>query len=112
MIGERQNLIFQPQASFFIMDQHTGEVKALCGGRGEKTASLTLNRATNVYRQPGSSFKVITSFAPALIPAELLWELFTMTHLIRLAPNPSATGGEKAAVLPVIPVSVKASSIP
>ena len=66
MIAERQNLILQPQASFFIMDQHTGEVKALSGGRGEKTASRTLNRATNVYRQPGSSFKVITSFAPAI----------------------------------------------
>ena len=66
VIAERQNLILQPQASFFIMDQHTGEVKALSGGRGEKTASRTLNRATNVYRQPGSSFKVITSFAPAI----------------------------------------------
>ena len=48
------------------MDQHTGEVKALSGGRGEKTASLTLNRATGIYRQPGSAFKVITAFAPAL----------------------------------------------
>ena len=66
MIAERQNLILQPQASFFIMDQHTGEVKALSGGRGEKTASRTLNRATNVYRQPGSSFKVLTAFAPAI----------------------------------------------
>ena len=66
VIGERQNLILQPQASFVLMDQHTGEVKALSGGRGEKTASLTLNRASNVYRQPGSSFKVITAFAPAL----------------------------------------------
>ena len=66
IIGERQNLILQPQASFVLLDQHTGEVKALCGGRGEKTASLTLNRASNVYRQPGSAFKVITAFAPAL----------------------------------------------
>ena len=31
-----------------------------------KKANLTLNRATNVPRQPGSTFKVITSFAPAL----------------------------------------------
>ena len=66
VIAERQNLILQPQASFFIMDQHTAEVKALSGGRGEKTASRTLNRATNVYRQPGSSFKVLTAFAPAI----------------------------------------------
>ena len=66
IIGERQNLILQPQASFVLMDQRTGEVRALSGGRGEKTASLTLNRASNVYRQPGSAFKVITAFAPAL----------------------------------------------
>ena len=66
VIGERQNLILQPQTSFVIMDHHTGEVKAICGGRGEKKASLTLNRASNVYRQPGSAFKVITAFAPAI----------------------------------------------
>ena len=66
VIAERQNLILQPQASFFIMDQHTAEVKALSGGRGEKNSRRTLNRATNVYRQPGSSFKVLTAFAPAI----------------------------------------------
>lgn len=66
IIGERINLTLQPQASFVLMDQHTGEVKALCGGRGQKKASLTLNRASNVYRQPGSAFKTITAFAPAL----------------------------------------------
>ena len=48
------------------MDQKTGQVKAISGGRGTKTASLTLNRATNTTRQPGSTFKVITAFAPAL----------------------------------------------
>lgn len=66
VIGERLNTNLQPQASFVIMDQHTGEVKAISGGRGEKKDSLTLNRATNVYRQPGSTFKVISAFAPAL----------------------------------------------
>ena len=48
------------------MDQKTGQVKAISGGRGTKTASLTLNRATDTTRQPGSTFKVITAFAPAL----------------------------------------------
>lgn len=66
IIGERMQTTLQPQASFVIMDQATGEVKAISGGRGEKTASLTLNRATNTLRQPGSTFKVITAFAPAL----------------------------------------------
>ena len=48
------------------MDQKTGYVKAISGGRGAKTANLTLNRATNTPRQPGSTFKVISAFAPAL----------------------------------------------
>lgn len=48
------------------MDQKTGYVKAIVGGRGEKTRSLTLNRATSTKRQPGSCFKVLTSYAPAL----------------------------------------------
>lgn len=66
IIGETLNQTLEPQASFVIMDQKTGQVKAISGGRGEKTASLTLNRATNTLRQPGSTFKVLTSFAPAL----------------------------------------------
>ncbi len=66
IIGERLNAILQPQTSFVLMDQHTGEVKALSGGRGEKSDSLTFNRASDALRQPGSAFKVVTSFAPAL----------------------------------------------
>ncbi|MDO4268383.1 MAG: transglycosylase domain-containing protein [Eubacteriales bacterium] len=66
IIGERLTKILQPQVSFVLMDQKTGQVKAISGGRGAKTASLTLNRATNTMRQPGSTFKVISAFAPAL----------------------------------------------
>lgn len=66
VLAERAQTTLQPQASFVIMDHTTGEVKAICGGRGEKTASLTLNRATNTPRQPGSTFKVVSAFAPAL----------------------------------------------
>ena len=36
------------------------------GGRGEKTASKTLNRASGITRQPGSTFKILTAYAPAL----------------------------------------------
>ena len=49
-----------------IIDQHTGYVIALVGGRGEKTASLTLNRATDTYRQPGSTFKPLAVYGPAI----------------------------------------------
>lgn len=64
--GETLNYILEPQVSFVIMDQHNGNVLALNGGRGEKVLSRTLNRATDTKRQPGSTFKVLTSFAPAL----------------------------------------------
>ncbi len=66
IVGESLTKILQPQVSFVIMDQRTGQVKAINGGRGAKTASLTLNRATNTPRQPGSTFKVISAFAPAM----------------------------------------------
>ncbi len=66
IIKEQVFPIPQPQAAMVIMDYRTGEVKALSGGRGEKLANLTLNRATDSPRQPGSVFKVLASFAPAV----------------------------------------------
>ena len=41
-------------------------MKAIIGGRGTKTASLTLNRATDSTRQPGSTFKIVSTYAAAL----------------------------------------------
>ncbi len=66
VIAERVSFTPQPQSSMTIMDQSTGYVKAIMGGRGEKTASLTLNRATDTKRQPGSTFKIPSTYAPAL----------------------------------------------
>ena len=65
-VAERVNFAPQPQSSMSIIDQHTGYVKAIIGGRGKKTASLTLNRATDTTRQPGSTFKILSTYAPAL----------------------------------------------
>ncbi len=64
--GEKFKVTIQPQASVVLMDQHTGHVKAIVGGRGEKTSNLSLNRATMSTRQPGSTFKVLASFIPAM----------------------------------------------
>ena len=66
VVAERVNFIPQPQSAMTVIDQHTGYVKAIIGGRGEKTASLTLNRATDSTRQPGSTFKIVSTYAPAL----------------------------------------------
>ena len=56
----------QPQAAFVIEEQSTGYVVAVVGGRGAKEGRRTLNRATAAKRSPGSTFKVLASFAPAL----------------------------------------------
>jgi len=65
IIGENTNYILQPQVSFVIMDQKNGQVLALVGGRGRKTGARTLNRATDSLRQPGSTFKILSTYLPA-----------------------------------------------
>lgn len=72
IFAERLSFMMEPQSSMTIMDQKTGYVKAIIGGRGEKTASLTLNRATDSTRQPGSTFKIVSTYATALEQGETL----------------------------------------
>ena len=62
---ENYELAPQPEISVTVSDQNTGYVVAMLGGRGEKEASRTLNRATDTTRQPGSTFKILT-FAAAI----------------------------------------------
>lgn len=64
--GEVISFTIQPQISFVLMEQSTGKVAAIVGGRGQKTASRTLNRATDSKRQPGSTFKILSTYLPAL----------------------------------------------
>ncbi|MBD5395863.1 MAG: PBP1A family penicillin-binding protein [Lachnospiraceae bacterium] len=69
--GEKISLTPQPQVSIVIEDQRTGYVVAMVGGRGVKEGSRTLNRATDTKRQPGSTFKIVAVYAPALDSAGL-----------------------------------------
>lgn len=71
VLGEKIDLTPQPQVCITIEEQSTGYIVAMVGGRGEKTASRTLNRATDSYRQPGSTFKVISTYAPGIDSAGL-----------------------------------------
>ncbi|HWT76486.1 MAG TPA: transglycosylase domain-containing protein [Mobilitalea sp.] len=66
LLGEKATFTIQPQSSFVVMNQYTGEVQAIIGGRGEKEGNRTLNRATNTQRQPGSTFKILSTYLPAL----------------------------------------------
>ncbi len=56
----------EPQAAMVVIDYYTGHVKAMTGGRGEKIGNQTLNRATQSLRQPGSTFKVLAAYLPAI----------------------------------------------
>ena len=64
--SESININLEPQVAMTVIDQATGEVKALVGGRGDKTGNRTWNRATDTCRQPGSTFKIIGCYAAAL----------------------------------------------
>ena len=64
--AETVSMTPQPQAAIVIEDQSTGYVVAIVGGRGAKEGRRTLNRATSALRSPGSTFKPLSAFAPAL----------------------------------------------
>lgn len=66
ILAESIELTPQPQVSLTIADQSTGHVVAMIGGRGVKDKSRTLNRATSTTRPPGSTFKLLASFGPAV----------------------------------------------
>lgn len=53
------------QAGMAVVDNATGDIKAIMGGR-QYLQQRGFNRATNAYRQPGSSIKPLTVYSPAL----------------------------------------------
>lgn len=87
VFGENISLTPQPQVSITVEDQHTGYVVAMVGGRGPKEGSKTLNRATDTKRQPGSTFKIVAAYAPALDSAGL-----TLATVLNDAPFNYANG--------------------
>ncbi|MDD5922515.1 MAG: transglycosylase domain-containing protein [Eubacteriales bacterium] len=56
--------VIQPQAAMTIIENKTGALKAMIGGR-EQTGRLLYNRATST-RQPGSSIKPLAVYSAAL----------------------------------------------
>jgi len=62
---EDANGILQPEAAVIVIENGTGEIKAVMGGRSEKVRR-GLNRATQSLRQPGSTIKPLAVYTPAL----------------------------------------------
>jgi len=48
-----------------VLDPHTGQIKAMTGGR-DNTKKQQFNRASQSFRQPGSAFKPIAVYGPAV----------------------------------------------
>ena len=58
--------VYALQGAATLIDNETGKVTAIVGGRSQETDVYDLNRAYQSFRQPGSSIKPLIVYAPAL----------------------------------------------
>lgn len=58
--------VYKLQSSAVCIDNETGYVTAIVGGRKQKSTGYTLNRAFQSFRQPGSAIKPLIVYTPAL----------------------------------------------
>lgn len=56
----------EPQAAAVVLDYHSGELRAIIGGREEPTILKGLNRAYQSHMEVGSSIKPLAVYGPAL----------------------------------------------
>ena len=58
--------VYTLQSAAVCIDNQTGLVKAIVGGRSQDLTGYTLNRAYQSFRQPGSAIKPLIVYTPAL----------------------------------------------
>lgn len=58
--------IYEFQGAATCIDNDSGKVVAIVGGRSQNYSGYTINRAYQSYRQPGSTIKPILDYLPAL----------------------------------------------
>ena len=58
--------IYTLQSAGVCMDNQTGYVKAIVGGRSQEYNGYTINRAYKSFRQPGSAIKPLLVYTPVL----------------------------------------------
>lgn len=63
---ENDEGIYELQGAAVSIDNETGLVAAIVGGRSQATKGYTLNRAFQSYRQPGSAIKPLVTYTPLL----------------------------------------------
>ena len=84
--GQYQDNEMELPQSGIIVEGYDGSVLGLVGGIGEKTTSLSFNRAVKAKRQPGSCIKPITSYGAALSSNAITWSsIFNDAPVLQLA---------------------------
>lgn len=78
--AENVQISLEPEHTIVISDYHNGYVLGMSTGLDEKTVDMAFNRVTDTTRQPGSTFKVLAAFAPAIdgagrSPAQVYWDV-------------------------------------
>jgi len=58
--------VYTFQGAAVVIDNETGRVAAIVGGRSQETDGYTLNRAFQSHRQPGSAIKPLVTYTPLL----------------------------------------------
>ncbi len=61
------------QSALILIDGKTGDILAVAGAVGEKTANRVQNYATQTKRAPGSAIKPISVYGPALQTGKITW---------------------------------------
>lgn len=90
--------IFTLQGSAVCVDNHTGYVKAIVGGRNQNLPGYTLNRAYQSFRQPGSAIKPLIVYTPAL---ERNYTPDTMVEDVKTEEGPANAGGGYEGSIPL-----------
>lgn len=76
----------QPQSAMAIMD-YNGRVLGIVGGKGEKTANLLWNRATDSTRSSGSAIKPLAVYGPAIELNLIYWSQKLLDQPIQMQDN-------------------------
>lgn len=63
----------KPQSAGILIDPYTGDILAVAGAIGEKTANRIQNYATDTRRPAGSCIKPLTVYAPAIAEGLITW---------------------------------------
>lgn len=82
--------IYKMQGSGTCIDNSTGRVVAIVGGRSQKNDGYTLNRAFQAFRQPGSSIKPLIVYTPSFERGKTR---STMVNDHKFEDGPSNSGG-------------------